>query len=221
MELDSIECVPSLDLTDEDEIHHHHHLHHFPSVSKPHTTTTTNNNNSNSNSNTVASAIHTTSVHELLECPVCTNSMYPPIHQCHNGHTLCSTCKTRVQNRCPTCRQELGDIRCLALEKVAESLELPCKYMSLGCPEIFPYYSKLKHETLCNFRPYSCPYAGSECAIVGDIPFLVAHLRDDHKVDMHSGCTFNHRYVKSNPREVENATWMLTVRMFLSYLIDP
>lgn len=131
--------------------------------------------------------------------------------QCHNGHTLCSTCKTRVHNRCPTCRQELGDIRCLALEKVAESLELPCKFYSLGCPEIFPYYSKLKHEAQCNFRPYNCPYAGSECSVVGDIPFLVAHLRDDHKVDMHTGCTFNHRYVKSNPREVENATWMLTV----------
>ncbi|PAN05752.1 hypothetical protein GQ55_1G131100 [Panicum hallii var. hallii] len=152
-----------------------------------------------------------TGVHELLECPVCTNSMYPPIHQCQNGHTLCSTCKTRVHNRCPTCRQELGDIRCLALEKVAESLELPCKYYSLGCPEVFPYYSKLKHESQCNFRPYNCPYAGSECSVVGDIPFLVAHLRDDHKVDMHSGCTFNHRYVKSNPREVENATWMLTI----------
>lgn len=131
--------------------------------------------------------------------------------QCHNGHTLCSTCKTRVHNRCPTCRQELGDIRCLALEKVAESLELPCKYYSLGCPEIFPYYSKLKHEAVCNYRPYTCPYAGSECSVVGDIPFLVSHLRDDHKVDMHTGCTFNHRYVKSNPREVENATWMLTV----------
>jgi len=24
------------------------------------------------------------SVHELLECPVCTNSMYPPIHQVGN-----------------------------------------------------------------------------------------------------------------------------------------
>uniref|UniRef100_A0ACD5ZNJ8 Uncharacterized protein n=1 Tax=Avena sativa TaxID=4498 RepID=A0ACD5ZNJ8_AVESA len=155
-----------------------------------------------------------TSVHELLECPVCTNSMYPPIHQCQNGHTICSTCKTRVHNRCPTCRQELGDIRCLALEKVAESLELPCKYYSLGCPEIFPYYSKLKHESQCNFRPYNCPYAGSECSVVGDIPFLVTHLRDDHKVDMHSGCTFNHRYVKSSPREVENATWMLTVSIY-------
>lgn len=135
--------------------------------------------------------------------------------QCHNGHTLCSTCKTRVHNRCPTCRQELGDIRCLALEKVAESLEFPCKYYSLGCPEIFPYYSKLKHEALCDFRPYNCPYAGSDCSTVGDIPLLVSHLRDDHKVDMHSGCTFNHRYVKSNPREVENATWMLTVSLVL------
>ncbi|XP_042469060.1 E3 ubiquitin-protein ligase DIS1-like isoform X2 [Zingiber officinale] len=91
------------------------------------------------------------SVRELLECPVCLNAMYPPIHQCSNGHTLCSGCKPRVHNRCPTCRHELGNIRCLALEK------------------------------------------------------------DDHKVDMHSGSSFNHRYVKSNPHEVENATWMLTV----------
>ena len=110
---------------------------------------------------------------------------------------------------------------------MAESLELPCKYYSLGCPEIFPYYSKLKHETVCNFRPYSCPYAGSECSVVGDIPFLVAHLRDDHKVDMHTGCTFNHRYVKSNPREVENATWMLTVSvshlfvLFFFHFLNP
>lgn len=34
-------------------------------------------------------------------------------------------------------------------------------------------------------------------------------------MDMHSGCTFNHRYVKSNPREVENATWMLTVSIYV------
>jgi hypothetical protein len=25
-------------------------------------------------------AAHTNNVHELLDCPVCTNSMYPPIH---------------------------------------------------------------------------------------------------------------------------------------------
>lgn len=153
----------------------------------------------------------TTGVHDLLECPVCMSSMYPPIHQCPNGHTLCSDCKARVHNCCPTCRYELGNIRCLALEKVAESLELPCRHQALGCHDIFPYYSKLKHEQHCRYRPYNCPYAGSECSVTGDIPILVGHLKDDHKVDTHDGCTFNHRYVKSNPQEVENATWMLTV----------
>ncbi|CAK9146556.1 unnamed protein product [Ilex paraguariensis] len=199
MDLDNIECVSSTDGMEDEEINSNHpHTYHHQYPSKLH------------NNHILPTGIVPTGVHELLECPVCTNSMYPPIHQCHNGHTLCSTCKTRVHNRCPTCRQELGDIRCLALEKVAESVQLPCKYYSSGCPEIFLYYCKLKHEALCNFRPYNCPYAGSECSATGDIPYLVGHLRDDHKVDMHSGCTFNHRYVKSNPREVENATWMLT-----------
>ena len=81
----------------------------------------------------------------------------------------------------------------------------------MGCTEIHPYKNKLKHEEFCRFRPYNCPYAGSECLITGDVPFLVSHLINDHKVDLHEGCTFNHRYVKPNPYEVENATWMLTV----------
>ncbi|KAL7098074.1 hypothetical protein ACP275_10G183000 [Erythranthe tilingii] len=149
-------------------------------------------------------------VHELLRCPTCADSMYPPIHQCPNGHTMCTNCR-RIHNCCPTCRIELGNIRCLALEKVAESLELPCRYQSLGCNELLPYYSKIKHEKQCSSRPYTCPYASSECCVTGDIPFLMAHLKEEHSVDMHDGCTFNHRYVKSNPHEVENATWMLTV----------
>ncbi|GMI88006.1 seven in absentia of Arabidopsis 2 [Hibiscus trionum] len=151
------------------------------------------------------------SVPKLLECRVCLNVMYPPIHQCSNGHTLCYGCKPRVHNQCTTCRHELGNIRCLALEKVAASFELLCKYQSYRCIGIYPYYSKLKHEPRCSYRPYSCPYAGSECTVVSDIPFLVAHLKDDHKVDMHNGSTFNHRYVKSNPLEAKNATWMLMV----------
>uniref|UniRef100_A0A494GAA7 RING-type domain-containing protein n=2 Tax=Pentapetalae TaxID=1437201 RepID=A0A494GAA7_SOLLC len=90
--MESISIDSTVTMMEEDE-----HPHQFSSTSKLHN---------------IGPA--TTSVHDLLECPVCTNSMYPPIHQCHNGHTLCSTCKTRVHNRCPTCRQELGDIRCLA-----------------------------------------------------------------------------------------------------------
>lgn len=82
MELDSIECVSSSDGVDDDEIplHHPHIIHSQYSSSK----IPNNNNNiniSSSNNDGVAAIHSTTSVHELLECPVCTNSMYPPIHQ--------------------------------------------------------------------------------------------------------------------------------------------
>ncbi|PNY16199.1 E3 ubiquitin-protein ligase sinat3-like protein [Trifolium pratense] len=67
---------------DEDEIQHrilhphpHHHHHTEFSSLKPRNG---NNNNHVVGSTAIAPA---TSVHELLECPVCTNSMYPPIHQ--------------------------------------------------------------------------------------------------------------------------------------------
>ncbi|KAG9132974.1 hypothetical protein Leryth_015361 [Lithospermum erythrorhizon] len=147
----------------------------------------------------------------LLQCPVCSTSMRPPIHQCVNGHTICTNCNAGVQKRCPRCQSELGDIRCLVLEKMAESMQLPCKYQSIGCPDIFSYYNKPKHEQHCHFRPYSCPFPGSKCSVSGDIATLVDHLKDDHQVDLHDGCTFNHRYVKSDHNEVDNATWMITV----------
>ena len=100
--------------------------------------------------------------------------------QCPNGHTICSSCKHRVDNHCPTFRQGLGNVRCLALEKVAESIQLPCKYQSLGCTEIHPNQNKLKYKELCRFMPCSCPYAGSDCLIVGDVPKLVSHLIIDN-----------------------------------------
>lgn len=96
MESESIESVLSIDGVDDDEIPHphrnslhpsshpHHYLHHNFSSAKPQTVST---NNSIVGPTAVAPA---TSVHELLECPVCTNSMYPPIHQVCFLSFLCS-----------------------------------------------------------------------------------------------------------------------------------
>lgn len=83
MELDGIECVSSSDGFDEDEIYQHHQ---FSSSKSRNATANYNNNNNNINNVIGSTAIApATNVHELLECPVCTNSMYPPIHQvlCH------------------------------------------------------------------------------------------------------------------------------------------
>lgn len=85
MDLDSIECVSSSDGLDEDEIHLHHtlhpysHSHHHPELSSSKSRTGSNNSAISITGPTATAPA--TSVHELLECPVCTNSMYPPIHQ--------------------------------------------------------------------------------------------------------------------------------------------
>ncbi|KAI4339963.1 hypothetical protein MLD38_024845 [Melastoma candidum] len=95
METDSIECITSIDGMEEDEIqqsihypgsHHHLHPHHHQqfSSSKGH---------ANNGVGVVSPGIipSTTRVHELLECLVCTNSMYPPIYQVFHcfGQYLC------------------------------------------------------------------------------------------------------------------------------------
>ncbi|KAJ8494131.1 hypothetical protein OPV22_015852 [Ensete ventricosum] len=125
-------------------------------------------------------------IDELLECPVCSNAMFPPIQQCPSGHTLCFSCKNKVNNKCPICRKEIGNIRCLALEKLA-------------------------HETRCIYRPYTCPHPGSDCPFTSDSLALLSHLRERHKVDLQEGCTFNHRYVKQDACSVDSCSWTLTL----------
>lgn len=68
MESSSVDSsVSSLTMMDEDELIPHQ----FSSITKLHN-----------------NGPGTTSVHELLECPVCTSSMYPPIHQvCYLIHS--------------------------------------------------------------------------------------------------------------------------------------
>lgn len=96
MELDSIECVSTVDGgADEDReirnLHHgnlhNHHAHHPLSHHPPQFSASKPPNPIAANVSPVTNIVGptaiapATSVHELLECPVCTNSMYPPIHQ--------------------------------------------------------------------------------------------------------------------------------------------
>ncbi|KAK9682520.1 hypothetical protein RND81_10G079600 [Saponaria officinalis] len=57
--------------------------------------------------------------------------------------------------------------------------------------------------------PNKCLFAGSNCTFMGDIPNLVAHLIDDHRVDSCDGTTLNGRFVELKLKEVENAANML------------
>ena len=115
----------------------------------------------------------------LFECPVCYEYILPPILQCESGHLVCSKCHPKLGS-CPSCRRPLGNVRNLAMEKVAEQVTFPCKYAFNGCPEKFFYPIKENHEDSCLYRPYLCPCPGTNCTWQGGVEDVLPHLKSSH-----------------------------------------
>ena len=110
-------------------------------------------------------------------------SMLKNIHrfQCHAGHLVCSSCRPKL-TCCPTCRGQLGgNIRNLAMEKVASTVMFPCRYQSSGCGLSLLHTDKTDHEETCEFRPYSCPCPGASCKWQGSLEQVMTHLMQVHK----------------------------------------
>jgi hypothetical protein len=55
-----------------------------------------------------------------LECPVCMECVMSHIKLCENGHSICSSFRSRVST-CPTCRGKFTQVRNLALENLART----------------------------------------------------------------------------------------------------
>ena len=137
----------------------------------------------------------------LFECPVCFEYVLPPILQCQNGHLVCQSCRQRITS-CPTCRIQITtNIRNLQMEKLASTVQFPCKYSTGGCNAHLLYKDKTEHEDTCVFKPYSCPcpglvlfyfvnlyvyknlilYLGSSCKWYGPLDQVMPHLMNQHK----------------------------------------
>ncbi|XP_065319442.1 E3 ubiquitin-protein ligase SIAH1A-like [Gordionus sp. m RMFG-2023] len=116
----------------------------------------------------------------FFECPVCFDYVLPPIYQCRSGHLVCSLCRLNLKC-CPTCRGPLGNIRNLAMEKVASTILFPCKYNNSGCNKSLSHTEKVEHEEICEFRPYVCPCPGASCKWQGSLEQVMSHLLVSHK----------------------------------------
>lgn len=129
-------------------------------------------------------AMHSVSANEDLtsffECPVCFDYVLPPIIQCSSGHLICQNCKPKL-NSCPTCRGPLGNIRNLAMEKVAQTIFFPCRYSQNGCHQRLLHTEKTEHEETCEYRPYQCPCPGTVCKWHGPLEAVLQHLTTQHK----------------------------------------
>lgn len=67
------------------------------------------------------------------------------------------------------------------MEKVAETVQFPCKYVHSGCTLRFLHKAKRAHEELCEYRPYSCPCPGTSCKWHGSLDLVLDHLLTAHK----------------------------------------
>lgn len=81
-------------------------------------------------------------------------------------------------NRCHSCLLPLGPTRCLALEKVIESIKVPCAYAGNGCGEVVGYAQRDAHKAACSHAPCHCPIAG--CAFAGSVAQLARHFGSRH-----------------------------------------
>ncbi|KAJ9173016.1 hypothetical protein P3X46_016194 [Hevea brasiliensis] len=116
---------------------------------------------------------------EVLDCPVCYHSLTIPVFQCENGHTACSSCCKKISHKCPSCSLPIGYNRCRAIEKVLESVKLPCQNLMYGCGEMVIFSKKFDHDKTCNQTPCSCPLLG--CSFIGSSRQLYQHFSSKHK----------------------------------------
>lgn len=155
----------------------------------------------------VSALSSSTDLASLFECPVCFDYVLPPILQCQSGHLVCTNCRPKL-SCCPTCRGPLGmlshsqntvqitfvqsrivsdkfdltgNIRNLAMEKVASNVMFPCKYSTSGCTVSLVHTEKADHEDACEYRPYSCPCPGASCKWQGSLEQVMPHLIMSHK----------------------------------------
>ena len=107
--------------------------------------------------------VSTKSLLEVLECPVCHETILPPIIQCFEGHLICSGCVDNLsESKCPECwgplaRNPYAAVRNRALERIAGPLAIPCRYQGRGCETTPAYDCAEKHAAACNYRDMKCP----------------------------------------------------------------
>lgn len=115
---------------------------------------------------------------DVLDCSICFNPLTIPVFQCDSGHIVCSSCCTKLGNKCPSCCGKIGYNRCRAIEKVIESVRVSCGYLKYGCKEMVIYCKKHEHEEICIFAPCSCPFL--DCKFRGSPRRLSQHMGREH-----------------------------------------
>ncbi|GJN05965.1 hypothetical protein PR202_ga23644 [Eleusine coracana subsp. coracana] len=117
---------------------------------------------------------------EVLDCPICSEPLEPPIFQCALGHLICSTCYNKIPKlkKCHHCSRKCDYNRCYGIENIIGSIQVPCSNSKYGCAIKTSYSEKEDHKRTCPNAPCFCPEIG--CSFVGSTGMLLQHLTTKH-----------------------------------------
>ncbi|GJN36028.1 hypothetical protein PR202_gb24853 [Eleusine coracana subsp. coracana] len=111
-----------------------------------------------------------------LDCGVCFLPLKQPIFQCQVGHAVCEHCRdsfvvavpgggSSSSIKCHVCGVAGGYHRCHVMERVVESVRVPCVNAAHGCAAQPAYHDQHGHSQTCPHAPCHCP--GEACGFVG------------------------------------------------------
>ena len=100
----------------------------------------------------------------VFECNVCYNVPSSKDHfiLCKRGHVLCKNCRSRLEDKCPTCSGEFNQDQVTVLNKILDVIEMDCKFKDIGCSSRLKLDNKLTHEDECTFRK-TCKFDKEGC----------------------------------------------------------
>ena len=102
----------------------------------------------------------------------------------HRWDVMCSPCRGKLEAtgnaKCHVCREEIDsdDSMCHAMERVVESIRVPCPNAAYSCTARLTYYDRSSHRRACLHARYSC--FGHGCGFVGSAGALLDHVASVH-----------------------------------------
>ncbi|KEH28223.1 putative E3 ubiquitin-protein ligase SIN [Medicago truncatula] len=122
--------------------------------------------------------------------------------QCDNGHIVCSTCSTKLRNKCHNCSLPISSKHCKAAENLLLSIEMSCPNAKHGCNEKISYIGKRRHEKECIHAPCYCPVPS--CHFVASSEVLYKHFSNKQR-DTQIKFFYGHSFIvslKSNDQTI-------------------
>ncbi|XP_074586944.1 E3 ubiquitin-protein ligase SINA-like 10 [Curcuma longa] len=119
-----------------------------------------------------------------LRCGLCNGRLAVPVYQLiMDTFAVCHNCQNTLT---PSPSLTPGYIRNRSLEKVIESLFIPCSHSAHGCNQYLPYLgsSIANHEKECNYAPRPCLV--KECSFQAPNGAMVQHLTAEHRIKIYN-----------------------------------